>query len=98
MTQKALTVVIDEWSAAIAALVRYAPPEIIAQLTTATGDLLEAFGSTATNMAAHEVVGLLKSITALQVGQADDAARIGRLEDRTDRRVEDAPHEEERRH
>lgn len=97
MTQKALTVVIDEWSAAIAAVGRHAPPEVVAQLTAATGDLLEAFGSTATNMAAHEVVGVLRSIAAMQTVQADDAARIGRLEDRTDRRVEDAPHEEERR-
>lgn len=83
MNQKALTVVIDEWTAAVERLAEHAPPDAIAQLRQATGDLLEAFGSTATNMATHEVIEVRRLITE--------------LDKRTDRRHEDSPHDDERR-
>jgi CO/xanthine dehydrogenase Mo-binding subunit len=62
--QRDLTEVIDAWSAAVADLAKTAPPEMRHQLTKATGDLLEAFASTATNLASHAVVDVLLKLKA----------------------------------
>jgi ketopantoate reductase len=122
MTQKELTVVVDAFSAAIARVAEHAPTDVIEQMHQATGDLLEALSTAATNMAAHEVLVVLRKITAVQTElekirtqhREDEAAqahvnmmhvdlavgaatRIDALEKRTERRHEDAPHDEERR-
>lgn len=65
MTQKTITAVIDEFSDAVARLAEHAPPDVVEQLHKATGDLLEAFSTAATNLAAHEVAALQQQITAL---------------------------------
>ncbi len=75
MQQKDLAAVIDEWTDAIADLAREATDAERKRLTKATGDLLEAFASTATNLASHAVVNVLLKL------QAQDA-RLDALEDR----------------
>jgi hypothetical protein len=90
MNQKALTVVIDAWTAAIERLAEHAPPDVIAQLHQATGDLIEAFGSAAQSQASQFAMLMRKNVDALE---RDVAA----LDARTDRRHEDVEVGEERR-
>ncbi len=66
MEQKDLTVVIDEWTAAVADLARTAPPAVRRRLNKATGDLLEAFASTATELAAGAVTTVLAKLEAIE--------------------------------
>ncbi len=93
MSQKSITAVVDEWTKAIARLAQHAPPDAVTQLHQATGDLIEAFGSAATNLAAHEVVAVLVKLTALQVGQDADHQLLEALDARTDRRKTVREHE-----
>jgi len=82
MAQKAITVVIDEFSAAVARLAEHAPPEVIDELREATGDLLEAFG-TAAQVQATQFAMLLRS-------------RVDALDKRTERRHVDVGNEQRR--
>lgn len=92
--QKTITIVIDEFSDAVARLAEHAPPEYVAQLHRATADLLECFG-TAAQVQASQYAMLLRgkveamqvSHDALQVEQAADHALIEALDARTERRA-----------
>jgi predicted glycoside hydrolase/deacetylase ChbG (UPF0249 family) len=86
MTQKAVVVVIDAFSDAVCQIAGVSDPAVRAELNRATGDLIEAFGTQATNLAAHEVVRMIHQMIAIQAGMTNDEARIELLEKRTERR------------
>lgn len=62
MTQKALTVVIDEFSAAVAAVAEHAPPGSRERLRTATGDLLEALSTAAQAQAGGAALSVFSQV------------------------------------
>lgn len=64
-SQKELRVVIDEWADAITALAEHAPEHARQAVHTATGDLLEAFGTSATHMATNTLKMVLSRLHAL---------------------------------
>jgi len=86
MSQKAITVVIDEFSDAVARLAEHAPPDVVAQLHRATADLLEAMGTASTNLASQYASMLRAKVDAQQVQQDADHMRLDALDARTDRR------------
>ena len=92
MAQKTINQVVDAWSEAIERLSDHAPPDVVAQLHRATGDLIEAMATAAQSQAAHAALMVLNKLNALEVGQASDHASIEALDARTERRR--APREE----
>lgn len=62
MAQKALTEVIDRFSAAVAELAEHAPPDAQERLQKATGDLLEALATAAQEQAGSAALGVLDTV------------------------------------
>lgn len=62
MPQKALTEVIDRFSAAVTALAEHAPPDTQERLQQATGDLLEALATAAQQQAGSAALGVLDTV------------------------------------
>lgn len=87
MVQKAITVVIDEFSDAVARLAQHAPPDVVEQLHRATADLLEAFGTAAQTQATQYAQLLRAKVDAQGVQQDAQQVQIDQLDARTERRA-----------
>lgn len=74
MTQKALTVVIDEFEAAIAALALHAPQEARTRLNKATGDLLEALSTAAQDQASSAALMVFETMETITSRMKEDEA------------------------
>ena len=77
MAQKTLTEVIDIFSAAVARLAKHAPPDVIAQLHEATGDLIERLATAAQDQASHAALSVFNKGAAItdEVQQVRDDRR-----------------------
>lgn len=79
MAQKALVVVIDEFSAAVAAMAVHVPPETLARLNAATGDLLEGLATAAQEQASSAALSVLNGMEAITAEL--QAVRVRLMED-----------------
>jgi hypothetical protein len=91
MQQKELKVVIDAWASAIEDLAQHAPPDAQQRLRVATGDLLEAFASTSTELGIAPIADVLVRLDAIERranrrGEIDEdmQRQIDQLADRTE--------------
>lgn len=79
MAQKTITEVIDVFSAAVNRLAEHAPPDVVAQLKTATADLIERFATAAQEQAGSAALSVLNGMEAITAEL--QAVRVRLMED-----------------